>query len=363
MGGLRWTVMGRAYCLLRLKPVASWLIFFLIRLRIQDSAGLFPPLTISTPISSYPLLLTQLTRFKCGSICMGIGMFHTLVDGIAAVRFINSWADIARGLPNPHEPFMDRTVLSPRSPPSPTFHHAEYDPAPTMNAATQTQDFHSLSQVKTNSTIHLKITPDFLATLKAMVNNSETRTKYTSYEALVAHIWRAATKARGLPSDQATRFHVAVNGRARLCPPIPEDYFGNVIFHARPVALAGELQTEPLVSTVERIHSSIKRMDNEYLRSAIDFLALQDNLDALVPMKGNEFYRSPNLAVGNWSRLPTTETDFGWGLPDYVRPASMYSEGKGYILTSPEKDGSLLLAICLETHYIQLFKKLFHDLN
>lgn len=312
---------------------------------------------LNLDISSFPLLLVQLTRFKCGGVCLGIGLHHIPVDGISAMQIINSWADVARGLPITITPFIDRTILRARDPPSPTFNHPEYDPPPSLITAKQIDQFQS------NSTFVVSVTRDHLQRLKARAIDGGNKAKYyTTYEIFVAHTWRCVSKARGLAANQATRVHVAVNGRSRLFPPLPEGYVGNVIFHMNIPALACELESEHLSDTVQRIHGAIKKMDDGYMKSALDYLELHPNLDALVPKKGNEIYRNPNLSIVSWNRLPM-DSDFGWGPAMYVRPASIYTEGKGYLLASPRNDerGFLSLVLCLETRHVQDFKKLFYD--
>ncbi|KAJ6744466.1 SHIKIMATE O-HYDROXYCINNAMOYLTRANSFERASE-LIKE [Salix purpurea] len=49
-------------------------------------------------ISRDPLVLLQVTSFKCGGVCLGVGWHHTLADGTGALHFMNSWATLARGL-------------------------------------------------------------------------------------------------------------------------------------------------------------------------------------------------------------------------------------------------------------------------
>lgn len=310
---------------------------------------LIPAVDYSTDISSCPLLLVQVTRFKCGGICVGVGWHHLLSDGAGYGHFINSWGNITRGFPVVVKPFLDRTVLRAWTPTSPTFRHTEYEPPPSMN--------NPRHQFQPISTTILQITTNQLTILKRIANERD----YSTYEILTAHVWRCACTARGLVDDQATRLHVAVSGRSRLSPPLPLGYFGNAIFHARPVAFAGDLRREALKQSVKRIRESIKRVDNEYMRSALAYLDQHPDIDSLSPQKGNEIYRNPNLAITAWNRLSLSESDFGWGKPRYVGPTGIYSEGKGYIGNDPKNDGSLSLAICLETNHLKLFKKIFYD--
>ena len=45
---------------------------------------LVPKVDYSTPIENWPFLLVQLTRFRCGGICLREAISHTVVDGQAA---------------------------------------------------------------------------------------------------------------------------------------------------------------------------------------------------------------------------------------------------------------------------------------
>ena len=76
--------------------------------------------------------------------------------------------------------------------------------------------------------------------------------------------------------------YVAVDSRVRLQPPLPRGYFGNAIFMATPMALAGDLISKPIDSAASIIHEVLAQIDDEYLRSALDYLELQDDLTDLV---------------------------------------------------------------------------------
>ncbi|VFQ95160.1 unnamed protein product [Cuscuta campestris] len=307
-----------------------------------------PFVDTSGNISSFPLTIFQVTRFKCGGVCLGTGVFHTLSDGVSSLHFINTWSDIARGLSVAVPPFIDRTLLRARDPPAPTFLHGEYSSPPKLLVLS--------SEAKhAPMTAMLKITPDQLALLKA-----KSKHEGSTYEVLAAHVWRCACKARGLPDDQPTKLYVATDGRARLCPPLPPGYLGNVVFTATPMAESGDLQSESLSNSAKRIHSALARMEDKYLRSALDFLECQKDLSRLV--RGPTYFASPNLNINSWTRLPVHEADFGWGRPVHMGPASILYEGTVYILPSPSKDRTLSLAVCLDGEHLPLFKKLLYDI-
>ncbi|KAJ0458741.1 Shikimate O-hydroxycinnamoyltransferase [Helianthus debilis subsp. tardiflorus] len=50
-------------------------------------------------------------------------------------------------------------------------------------------------------------------------------------------------------------------------------------------------------------------MDNDYLRSTLDYLELQPDLKVLV--RGAHMFKCPNLGITSWARLPIHDADFG----------------------------------------------------
>ncbi|XP_052289117.1 shikimate O-hydroxycinnamoyltransferase-like [Citrus sinensis] len=324
-----------------------------------------PAVDHSSNISSHPLLVLQVlpntpftgkyTYFKCEGTALGVGLHHTLADGVSALHFINTWASIARGDTTITPPFFDRTLLKAHIPPSPKFHHIEYDPPPFLKIPTSPSEFENIS------TATFDITREQLNTLKAKSKKDDETANFTTYEALAAHIWRCVSKARCLPDDQPTKLYIATDGRFRINPKLPLGYFGNALFTATPVTLSGDLQSEPLPSTVKRIQKALKQMTDEYLKSALDYLEVQSDLTSLV--RGASTFRSPNLNINNWRRLPLYDADFGWGRPIFMGPAVVVYEGTIYMLASPNNDGGLLLIVRLEADHMQLFEKFLYELQ
>ncbi|KAK0605231.1 hypothetical protein LWI29_024374 [Acer saccharum] len=320
---------------------------------------LIPNVDYSGDISSSPLFAFQITSFKCGGVTLGSNMHHSLADGPSAFHFVNTWADIARYGSSTSTlllPWHDRTLLQARNPPAPAFHHIEYDPSPSMVMNTTHLDPPSSS---TCTSAVFKVSSEqqnMLKKHKPTSSSTSTGAKYSSYETLAAHIWRSICKARGLANDQLTKLYIPVDGRSRLNPPLPPGFFGNAIFSATSTALAGDIQSEPLIDTVGRIYEAVKRIDDDYIRSALDYLQVQPDLAPL--SRGAQTFKCPNLNVNSWSRLPMYDADFGWGRPVFTGPPSVVLEGMCFILPKSTIDGSLSLAICLETSHMQLFKDL-----
>ncbi|KAI3455220.1 hypothetical protein Pfo_011883 [Paulownia fortunei] len=319
--------------------------------------GLIPAVDYSQGISTYPLLVLQVTHFKCGGVSMGVGMQHHVADGFSGLHFINTWSDMARGLDITIPPFVDRTLLRASDPPQPQFKHIEYHPPPAM----KTPDQHKTDAAATETAVSIfKLTRDQLNTLKAKSKEDGNTVTYSSYEMLAGHVWRCACRARGLPQEQDTKLYIATDGRSRLRPSLPQGYFGNVIFTATPVAVSGDLLSKPVWYAASKIHDALARMDNDYLRSALDYLELQPDLKALV--RGAHTFRCPNLGITSWVRLPIHDADFGWGRPIFMGPGGIAYEGLSFVLPSPTNDGSLSVAISLQIEHMKLFEKLLYDI-
>ncbi|KAK4850668.1 hypothetical protein QYF36_008824 [Acer negundo] len=323
-------------------------------LKLQEL--LVPTVDYSKDIYSHPLLLLQVTRFKCGGVCLGVGLHHTLSDGSSAIHFINTWAEWTRGVSISIPPYIDRTVLRLGVPPYPTFDHIEYDPPPAMKTSTKTVELQS----SPCSTAILKLSVDQINALKSKSKPDHgTTIRYSTYEILAAHIWRCMCKARGLSDDQTSKLYMPIDGRSRLNPPLPYGYMGNVLFSCTSILKSGDIQSQPLISIVKKVHEALKKMDDEYLKSALAFIEQQPDLTVL--KRGAHTFKCPNLNVVSWMRLPIYDSDFGWGSPIYMGPASVIFEGMVYILPNPIKNGSFSLALCLETNHMQIFKKCLYD--
>ncbi|KAF5188284.1 Hydroxycinnamoyl-CoA shikimate/quinate hydroxycinnamoyltransferase, partial [Thalictrum thalictroides] len=307
---------------------------------------------------SYPLLSVQVTYFKCGGVSLGVTMEHSVADGTSGIYFTNSWARIARGLDIKVQPFIDRTLLRSRNPPTPCFTHIEHQPPPTMVAMAPSEKMLKLKQGSQPFTVSMfKLTSHQISLLKSQCNNASVR--FSSFEVIAAHVWRCACKARCLQNDQESQISIAIDGRSRLSPALPSEYLGNAIFSITPMLTAGELLSKSLTDVVQTIHQTIVRADNEYLRSSIDYMEVLPELSGLLPNPAKA--NCPNLGFTSWCQLPMHEVDFGWGRPIFTGPGSILCEGLAYLFPSPKNDGILSLAIALQPDHMKLFRKYIYD--
>ncbi|GKA40119.1 chloramphenicol acetyltransferase-like domain-containing protein [Tanacetum coccineum] len=309
----------------------------------------------SLGIGSYPLLLVQVTYFKCGGVSLGVGLDHHLADGQSMMHFINSWSEMARGLDLTLPPFIDRTLLRARYQPQPVFKHIEFQPLPSANLSPLDS---ALDEYIVTSIF--KFTLDQLNSLKAKSLEDGNTINFSAFEILAGHIWRSVCKARGVQDYQDSALYIPIDGRARLQTPLPPGYFGNVVFFATPIEAAGELQSNPTLYASNKIHDAIAHINNDYLKSAIDYLELQPDKSTMI--RRFEFEYS-NIVINSWSRLRINEADFGWGQPIFMGPAYLPLSGACLLLpTSSINEGSLSVIVSLQAQHLKLFTKFLFDI-
>ncbi|OVA15227.1 Transferase [Macleaya cordata] len=207
----------------------------------------------------------QVTKFKCGGFVLGLCINHCMFDGIGAMEVMNSWGEVARGLPLTKPPFLDRSILKARNPPMVEFtHHGIVE----VEDISNTLDIYNQEELVHKSFI---FNSNKLEQLKAKAMEDGVLNKCTSFEALSAFVWRARTRALKWKPNQQTQLIFPVEGRSRFDPPLPEGYFGNGVVLTNSLCSAGELLENPMSFAVGVIQNSIRLVTNRYMRSVIDY--------------------------------------------------------------------------------------------
>ncbi|OVA05082.1 Transferase [Macleaya cordata] len=334
---------------------------------------LVPPIDYNnTPFHELPLVLVQLTKFKCGGLSIGLAISHSMVDGQAALHFISCWAKIARGekLVDSDQPFLDRTILKmddDNNKKGPRYHHVEFDPPPLMIGASDDKEERS----KETTVTMLKLTKEQVEKLKQKANIDRTKDDmkvrmYSRYESLAGHIWRCTCKARGHDDEQLTGLRISVDCRHRLRPPLPPKYFGNVTFKSTPVAKSGDLMKKPLSYAASKMREGAEMFNDDYIRSSVEYLKNESDWSRIrrgfhsVGCPQGDYLGNPNLAVTSWIGLSIYDADFGWGKPIYMGPATLGFDGKSFVIPG-DGDGSLLIALRLRVDHMEAFKEFFYQ--
>ncbi|KAM7258306.1 hypothetical protein ACFE04_014047 [Oxalis oulophora] len=292
------------------------------------------------------LVQVQLTRFTCGSLVVGFTAHHHVADGYSTSNFLVAWGKACRGIELKLErlPTQDRTsFFVPRDPPTFDFEHRGVEFTTKKNSF----DDHDHDHDEDNSNIVVQkvhFTMEFLRKLKAKASHNMNK-PYSTFESLVAHLWRTITKARGLSSMETTSVRISVNGRTRLLsnPKIPNNYFGNLVLWAFPKSKVKEVSRGPLGYAAKLIHEAVVKVNDDYFKSFIDFASSEkvkeEGLVSTAEM--NKTSLNPNLEVDSWLRFPFYDLDFGSGSPYIFMPSYYPTEGMMFLLPSFIGDGSI----------------------
>lgn len=160
-----------------------------------------------------------------------------------------------------------------------------------------------------------------------------------------------------------------VDSRNRLKPPLPIRYSGNATFPTVTSTRSfNDVISSPLGNVVEDVRKSDERVTREYVKSALDYIDRENDMNLLrynifqYPTKSvheGKFLRNPNLFVVSWMNFSHKGVDFGWGGPDYFGPGHMDSKGKAFVMNNGYADG-IVVAISLEASCMDNFNKFFY---
>ncbi|KAK7258745.1 hypothetical protein RIF29_24329 [Crotalaria pallida] len=262
----------------------------------------FPPLLYdvagSQAIVDSPLLVIQVTRLKCAGFIFAMCVNHIMTDATGIVQFLNAFAEMARGAKEPsNTPVWCRDLLSARNPPRVTCNHREYE---------EVSDY-------TNSNDNEMVQKSFffgpieIAAIRRLVPPN--LKKCTKFEVITACLWCCLTKALQVNPEEDVRMMYVINARARLNPPLPIGYYGNVFAYPAAITSAEKLNKNPFGYTVELIKKVKDEVSNEYMHSLADFMV----------SKGRPLFTTVrSFIVSDVTRAGLKEVNFGWGKAVYA---------------------------------------------
>lgn len=215
-----------------------------------------------------------MTEFKCGGFVLGLTINHCMVDGLAAMEFVNSWAETSREISHLSvHPFLDRSILTvPRTDPS----SPEKLSLPSEKFGVELNDISDLKNLYQQEEIEYRsfhFDVNELARLKKIVIEEDEELKNcTSFTVLAALLWRIRSRALNMKPHQETRLVVTVNIRSKRrnndnSLAIPKGYFGNAVVTVECVCMAGELTEKPFSYVVKIVQSVIKMVNEDYINS------------------------------------------------------------------------------------------------
>ncbi|XP_004513918.1 alcohol acyltransferase 9-like [Cicer arietinum] len=256
-----------------------------------------------------PLLVSQVTRLRCGGMILLVSLSHILLDGIGMSQFFNDWAHLTKN-PNSNltiKPYHNRDMLKIQEPPQIKFPHPVFIKEP--EHTNPEQNF--LMWFVTQTVVQTSITFGANEVLRLRKQCTTSSFKYvTDFEVILAHTWRSVTKVFNLSPTRVVRICFTANFRKKL--KLPKGFCGNGF-----VLVSAESTVKDLVNSNNLDHN-IKCIqqaksyldDEEYIKSTIDLL--KDK--TVILNESIIFYAS------QFNKAGIENVDFGEGKPSHVGP-------------------------------------------
>ncbi|MCJ1335433.1 hypothetical protein MMC09_000703 [Bachmanniomyces sp. S44760] len=340
--------------------------------------------------SSAPVAAAQLNIITGGSL-LCVCFHHSVVDGAGVGTILRLWASHCRALQHDvssdvpafrlEDGSLDRQPLLKGGRESSSAIDAAYEiPSITPQAQDKTSAAGS-SQGPTPAIPPMTASVfglDMLALTSLKHDLSEDLDErgledvwLSTQDALCAVLWHAVTTARTssdlTEADEGAdskplRLGLAVNGRARLEPALPETYIGNVNVYAGATVNRTTLMSTSVPSmakTASAIRQSIRAVDDAYIRNLIK------NVDGLadpsVVTPAFKSFLGNDLAITSWLDLGLYDLNWGpavggTGKIDSVRiPAATFD---GLCIILPRTlDDEVEVLVGLKTEHMDRLKK------
>lgn len=289
-----------------------------------------------------PMFLAKATYIDSNQgMVLGVNYHHSLMDGSTFWEFLHSWSIVAKQLcqgvaqpqtvtiPNPPSFGIPQIKANePTSGKSP-FDHSEYILVDPKNCKCE----FAPGADKIKETI-MVISADQQLNIRKMAQ--ENGVSFTIM--LCAIFWKELSRLRQLSKpetgDSTSRFSCAVNIRDRL--DLPSNQCASLIINASDSMAVGEMAQMDLSEVASRVKHTVTKTSTEYVSSSIDFIASQRKKELKCAKTGEACdkamlaYICPaevRCIVSSSRTFPVYKLDFGYGVPEYVRPPYLPFDG------------------------------------
>lgn len=279
-----------------------------------------------------PLLVVQVTFFKCGGVGVTTLSSQKFVDALSYTTFQNCWAAIARG--EFRKAVIPEFVAASVFPPSESF-----VPFPTHFAPAESNRF--------------VFDASKLAQLQAEVASASVP-RPSLVEALTALIWKCARTAsrsnRGFA--RPSLLVQAVNLRSVVVPPLSENSVGNSIGFMPAQTSEKEMELQELVC-------KLRKAKDEFTNNGIQTLLETKSILNVSESTRDKFERDEIdfFSCTSMISFPVHEgADFGWGKPIHVTFPN-YTTPNVVILVSTEDGAGVEAFVYLSPEDMPIFER------
>ncbi|KAL6011284.1 hypothetical protein ACLOJK_001729 [Asimina triloba] len=294
----------------------------------------------------------SLTQFKCGGLVLACRSNHCLFDGIASHEFQANLAALTRSEGLIINPNPDRMIFRARNPPKISYPHLEYSEITHLSSIFSGQGMPSqkIKQPQLGTTCLIHLSPERMVRMKAEAVKDGPLVNCTAFHILAAKIWKARAIAISLPDDRISTLLFPVDVRKRVTPHAPPGFSGNALVPGFARASAHELKTCQQSVLVKKVHEGLQRLDDEYVRSGIDWLETHKGVPCMVD----------SFSVVAWWKLGLETACFGWGQVKCLTPVEVAPE-LVFLLPGEKDEGGIHVCLQLPSEQMKEFYKLIME--
>ncbi|KAI5082984.1 hypothetical protein GOP47_0002727 [Adiantum capillus-veneris] len=286
---------------------------------------LYSGLTAPTPFNPFEeaFLSIQVTTFRDGcGIAIGATASHAVFDGSSYSYFLRSWGQCCRGLGVSLPPFHVRTVLDPKCWLDTS--KLGQDLAPRPRAAMEIPNVKRPSTKGHCRVLHFDSA--VVQQLKRKAIQESGNPSISSYQAVLASIWKRLVEAYEMPPEQMVCLYLKADLRQRLRPALTPAYFGNALDVVNVQATVSNLREESVGVVAARIRKAIDVLnDEEYIRGRLakPGLKFMEFMQLLGELMSGRIYM---FFINHGPKSALFEVDLGFGRPLAVRPSTLHND-------------------------------------
>ncbi|XP_057755925.1 acyltransferase GLAUCE-like [Arachis stenosperma] len=292
-----------------------------------------------------------LTQFACGSLALTAHYNHCTLDGLAVRDFGANLAALTRGDSLIVVPFADRTLLRARNPPKISYPHFEYGKVTNIENLFSVRGTSGGINVRQNAAQNqiqiLYLSPQQIASFKMKAIKDCKLKNVTTFHVVAGKIWKARTIAMNMSDDQVSTMLFPVDIRKRVSPELSYGFAGNALVPGFARATMKELTELEDAYHIKKVQEGIERLDNEYIKSSIDWLELNKG----VPRREDSFSLVSGL------RLGLEDQYFAWGKLKCSTPLTV-KPGLVMLLPAAPGDGGLNVCLDLSKDQMYIFRRI-----
>ncbi|CAM0913733.1 unnamed protein product [Alopecurus aequalis] len=294
-------------------------------------------------IKSLPVLAVQITELVDG-IFIGLSMNHCVGDGTTFWAFFNAWSEISRGGDHSDD-------LHEMSKPGKVLQHQKWffdnaSPVPIHMPFSKLQHVVRRFERPAVEECVFTFSAASIRKLKDRANNEmagAANVTISSFQALLAHLWRAVSRARRLPPGQETSYSMFIGCRGRVNR-MPEGYLGNAVVLGKATSTVGEILDKGLGWTAWKLNCLVVSFDEAAMEECLDRCIRVPDFEYIGWLSSG----GAALMTGSSPRFDVFGNDFGWGKPLAVRSGpGDKMDGKATVFEGPEQGGSMSLEVCI----------------